>query len=240
MKPSRIFLGSILALATMGTAQAISLSDLFNGGSLTVGDKTFDSFSAVYSRSSTSTAPNNDFAYNWANIDVQTINDGGNLGLSFKLGDPLSATGDNWSNLFFAFHVSATSPNLINGVSLAVDGSFTNDNGGFNSYALWEYTGANLSEILDKANNGDSTVNAENGNFNISNLLTAGLAPRSDYYIGKNLSVTTSDQGQLATISSFEQRFNQTTNNVPEPSILLLFGTGLAGLAFSRRKSLQR
>lgn len=241
MKTSNILLGSILlALSATGSVQAALLSDLMGGGSLSVGDKTFDQFTAFYSVNSSSTAPDQSFNFDWSKISVDTIDDGGNYGLNFTLDQgALSAFADSqtpfdFSDVFFGFHVSATSPYVINGVSLNAAGTAS----GTGNYGVFEYVGNSFDEVKSKADLGDYSAKVDS--TGLDNAFSAALTGSSDYYVGKNLIVSAyaDDAGADgdASLISFEQRFNQT--KVPEPSMLMLLGAGLMGFFFnSKRRS---
>ncbi|MCK9607063.1 MAG: PEP-CTERM sorting domain-containing protein [Methylomonas sp.] len=227
MNKIHLFTGPLLiaALLATGSAQATLLSDLI-GQSLTVGDKTFDQWTI------------HDDTFSPANlissIDVTGIGDGsaGNeYGLSFTLTSPLTVTGIDFADLFFGFRVTA-SAGLINGVGLGVTGSLT-ASGTNNGYGAWEYVGTSEASAADQfALDHLVELNAEqvwaNGAVNGSLVDSGFFGPRSEIFIGKNLYVF-SDTDTEASLSSFEQRFYQ-TNNVPEPSTLLLMSLGIIGL----------
>ena len=90
----QVLRGLALAAALAGGAQAdtLTLEDLFGGRSLTIGDKTFDSFSLV---AWTPSDPARTF--DASKINVQTLaDDGSGYGIAFAVTDSqlLSVTGD--------------------------------------------------------------------------------------------------------------------------------------------------
>ena len=130
----KTLLALALALAA-SVAQAIPLSNLLNGGSITAGDKLFDNWSFIYQASSTGNLVNTD------NIDVSPLNDGGlnpGPGLQFDvLNNELTVTGDGIYAFIayqFGFKVSVLDPNLqikdnslnLGGASLSYDAGVEN------------------------------------------------------------------------------------------------------------------
>jgi hypothetical protein len=105
MKKTLLTLALVLAA---GTAQAVSLTSLFDGASITAGDKLFDQWTPIFAGDSD---PN--FTFNLANIDVTALNDGGldpGPGLQFDvLNNELQVTGNGdyaYKDLRFGFRVS--------------------------------------------------------------------------------------------------------------------------------------
>jgi hypothetical protein len=99
-----------LALAA-GGAQAISMTELLDDGSITVGDKLFSNWSEVYFDSSDPAR-----TVDTDNIEVVGIDDGGDYGLRFGISNgEFNVTGDGlyaYLDYSFGFSVTVLNPNL--------------------------------------------------------------------------------------------------------------------------------
>lgn len=222
------------ALMCAGSAQAIPLSELLNGRTITAGDKLFDQWTEIFQGTS------DGHTINTAVIDVTALNDGGmnpGPGLQFDiLNGEFNVTGDGlfaYNDFTFGFRVSVLNPNLkIKANSLQLTGvSVTNsgDNGSFIKEMIG--TGVGLDDL------GEKTVEFSwldpNGLIQAT-LDTAAFAPQSEIFVSKNILVWATDVNETAMLLSFSQRFSQQTT-VPEPATFLLFGAGLGAIALRRR-----
>jgi hypothetical protein len=234
----RTFFLFLLLLFAAAGAQAVTLSDLFNGGAITAGDKLFDNWSLDFYDSGDLRDFNGD------NIDVTPLHDGGNdpgPGLEFSvLNNELSVTGDgifNYVDLQLSFRASVLAPGL-----LIKDNSL-------------EFTGGVLTNQADQLNDLGVYINETVGTgtglddlgfkeveFSIlddvlfSQLLdSAVFTPQNEVWVTKNILVWAVDETDSAILTSFEQRFSQTV--VPEPSTIVLLGLGLVGAVAVRWRS---
>lgn len=235
-----------LALAVSGTAQAIPLSDLFQGGSIQAGDKLFDqwellSYDATDGRS-----------FDATNIDVTALDDGGldpGPGLNFNVSNgELSIGGDGifaFVDLMFGFRVTVLEPALfVKDASLAIVESAIDANPSLDA-------GVFILELLDA----DSLVatgdpgDADLGTMEAEVSLTDGVGvdeptsavdfpPRKSLFVTKNVLVWASDPGETAGLFQFQQRFSQIerTTSVPEPGTLALSLLALGGIGAMRRR----
>ncbi|WP_306537160.1 PEP-CTERM sorting domain-containing protein [Geobacter sp.] len=231
----------LLVLFTSMGAQATPLSDLFNGGSITAGDKLFDNWSLSFYDASDGRS------FNAANIDVTPLNDGGTNpgpGLQFTVSNnELSVTGDGiyaYVDLMFGFRASVLDPTMrIRDNSLTLtDGSLAWDPAD-GSYDLGTY----IRETIGSAA-GQENLGAKDVQFSVfgdpqelidNTFNSATFAPQSEIWVTKNILVWSVDDTDTAELFGFEQRFSQTPATVPEPSTLLLTGLGIAGLVALRR-----
>lgn len=232
----------LLVLFTSTGAQATLLSDLFNGGSITAGDKLFDNWQMVNYVASDSAR-----SFNAANIDVTPLSDGGTNpgpGLQFTVSNnELSVTGDGiyaFVDLMFGFRASVLDPTMrIRDNSLTLTDASLAWDPGDGSFDLGTY----IRETIGSAA-GQDDLGVKDVEFSvfgdpevvISNTLdSATFAPQSEIWVTKNILVWSVDGTDTADLFGFEQRFSQTTATVPEPSTLLLTCLGIAGLVALRR-----
>jgi hypothetical protein len=234
MKQSRQFLCALgLVFATLGSAQAIPLSTLLHGGSITAGDKLFSDWSFTYAASDLGHSHR---IFNPASIDVSALNDGGDNpgpGLQFDVSSgELSVTGNGvyaYVDLQLGFRVTVLDPTRqIKDNSLSLGGLFMpyqhdgdNDTG---AYILETVGTAAFTDNLG-VKEVEGSVLDEITTFALTD--SAEFLPQSEIWVSKNILVWSVDTTDTASLTQFTQRFSQT---VPEPGTLaLLCIAGLAG-----------
>jgi hypothetical protein len=228
----------LLTFCAVNTAQAVLLSDLLNGGSLTAADKVFDQWAVTFQDASDASVPD------YTNINVNPLNDGGlhpGPGISFDFGNQMSVTGDDiyaYSDLTLDFHVSSLG-GLIEDNSL----SFLNNlpildyiADGINDLGVaveeWVYADAANTILLGPKDIESSVLD---DTTTLINPDWAQFTPQQEIFVKKNFLTWSTDPTDTATLKGVEQRFSQVQVQMPEPVMLLLLSAGLVGFGYAKR-----
>jgi len=231
-----------LVLAMSGGAQAVPLSSMFGGGTITAGDKLFDQWVLVSYLASDPAR-----SFDAANIEVTALNDGGlepGPGLSFNVSNgELTAGGDGifaFVDLMFGFRVSVLDPSLrIKDNSLSITlGSIAYAPDGVNDAGMFVLE--SIGTALGQDDLGTKQVEFSLLNDVVTSAVSdsATFPPQAEIWVTKNILVWATDTGDTANLSSFEQRFSQAA--VPEPGtglLLIAVALGAVGTRCFRRRT---
>jgi hypothetical protein len=225
----------VLVLCSVN-AQAILLSTLINGGSITAGDKVFDNWEVLFSDSSDARF------FDTNNIDVTALNDGGlepGPGLRYDISNGLfDLTGDGvFAYLDFQFGFSVT---VLDPLLRIKDNSLT-----LTDFEI--FTPVDISSIFIEEFVFEDDFQTQLGSKNVEASEVFGsstsklqdsavFAPQSSIYVTTNILLEAIDPGERVLLSGFEQRFSQTRVDVPEPHALMFWGAGLLLWGARRRQ----
>jgi len=230
----------LLLIFSSPAAQAVTLAELFNGGSIVAGDKLFDRWTLI-----DYVASDADRIFNPANINVEPLHDGGlnpGPGLDFSvLNNELTVTGDGiyaFVDLWFGFRVSVLDSLMrITDNSLELsDGFLTYTEDGLNDLGF--YIRETIGTAPWEEDLGFKEVEFSILDDDLAAMLDdlATFPPQSQIWVTKNILVWAFDETDTAALFGFEQRFSQTV--IPEPTTWLLMLLGGAGLVVARKKGL--
>jgi len=216
-----------LVLAFSATSvQAIPLQTLFDGGSITVGDKSFENWNLMGITDPWYTPP----------IDLSLIEVTGlgadqmNPGLHFEANGQLSVIDDDFLDLWFGFDVIVLDPAMrVKDNSLEIT-SHNMGAGNFGGYILIE------EEIFDAAGAPIDFKDVYVDNFWLDEKLfdSVEFDPMTMIHVEKNILVAGDDFDDIVELISFEQHFSQV--EVPEPTTLALLSLGLIGFGVVRSR----
>lgn len=218
-------ISALLLLVATPSAQAAAMLDLFDGATITVGDKLFDDWTLFGQ-----TDPFFGSPIDLSEIKVTGINDDPlNPGILFTANNQLTVTGIDFLDLNFGFSVTVLNPQFkIKDNSLEIaEFSIIGDGG----LILIE------EEIFDENGNSISFKDAFVDNLFLDEKLfdSAEFGPLDKIFVEKNILIAGDFDGDIIEFISFEQHFSQTS--VPEPSTLLLLSLGMVGVGFARRRA---
>jgi hypothetical protein len=213
----------IVWVACSGVAQATSLADLLQGGTVSAGDKTFGNFSFVCLTGNCAAE-----GITPANITVLPSFVDGTGYLEFG-GDMISASAVDF---LLRYSVSASA-----GLIDMIDQSFNLSNGGtggtivigedvrLGSFQGQIVANSSISFVFNGGSDLQDPI-AEQGDDLIVN------PPQTIVFVTKDVNLSPNAGGIVGT-SLLTQSFHQ----IPEPTSLILLGAGLMGLGIWRRRS---
>jgi hypothetical protein len=215
-------------------ALAVSMTDLFQGSTITADDKLFTDFTLIDVQTI------NGGVADLGLIDVQPlVNDPLNPGIKFiapmppnfvpALGTPFGHTGPSSVSVIFSFNVRTTSGlPLITDNSLLING-FLFDSGPNAFIQITEQVSdANGNPLGDKlviARPGDQPNSGNPNHFD-----SLEFSPQALVHVRKSISIVGPQDNNGAFLTMFEQRFSQ----VPEPSTLLMLMIAAASWCLRR------
>ncbi|MBN2338023.1 MAG: PEP-CTERM sorting domain-containing protein [Acidobacteria bacterium] len=235
----KIVLCGIVLLSGTTIAQAVTLAELLDDGSITAGDKLFDDWELLDYESSQP-----DRSFNYGNIVVTPLNDGGldpGPGLTFDiLNQELWVTADEnlaFVDLLLGFRVSVLDPGLqiVDGSLGGLDGSISYSMDGDNDVGFYIHETIGTFPWDDGLGVNETEFSVLNGTETEDTTATAGFEPQNAIWVTQNIRVWATDT-DTARLNSFDQRFSQTQTVVPEPSTFALMFLGLAGLFVARNR----
>jgi hypothetical protein len=203
---------AVCSLVLAAESQAVALSALFQGATITADDKLFNNFVLVNTQS-----VNGGFA-DPARIDVTSlVDDPLNPGIKFTaefnaLGTPSGHTGPSSVQFTFSFDVSTTNQlPLIKDNSLRIN--------------TWSFDSGPLASIQVSEQVFDAAVLLLGTKLATVTPLTQNLfdtlefSPRPFVHVVKQINIAGPGENDMARLLMFEQRFSQ----VPEPQSFVLF-----------------